>query len=142
MPFADIQVNDPNWKAIQRIGLTGFLKAGIVNGKANFSPESEVSVAEIKEPIKEFYYKAQIWFDDHKEPNMTLGSLISMICMVGNKSPENTKKEIEKRWMSSYQFKNKFDLNRNVTRREFAALVDSYLDVVDVNLDRAGRVIR
>ncbi|SMC74889.1 Rossmann-fold NAD(P)-binding domain-containing protein [Pedobacter nyackensis] len=142
MPFADIQANDPNWKAIQRVGLTGFLKAAIVNGEASFSPESEVTIAEIKVPLKEFYYKAQIWFDDHKEPNMTLGSLISMICMVGNKAPENTKKEIEKKWASTYQFKNKFDLNRNVTRREFSALVDGYLDLIEVNLDRTGRVIR
>jgi hypothetical protein len=142
MPFADIQANDPNWKAIQRVGLTGFLKAAIVNGEANFSPELEVTTAEIKAPIKEFYYKAQIWFDDYKEPNMTLGSLISMICMVGNKAPENTKKEIEKKWESLYQFKNKFDLNRNITRREFSALVDGYLDLVNVNMDRTGKVIR
>lgn len=142
MPFADILNNDPNWKSIQFVGLSGFLKANLVNGRANFNPEQEVTIAEIKAPLKEFYYKAQIWFDDHKEAKMTVGALLDMICMVGNKSPETTEAEVRKRWKSRYQFKNEFDLNRNATRREFAVLVDEYLSPFEVKIDRSGRVIR
>lgn len=142
MPFADIAHGDPNWKAIQFIGLSGFLKASFVNGEAHFNPEQAVSTAEVKAPIKEFYYKAQIWFDDYKGANLTVGAALDMVCVVGNKAPENTKAEVKKRWTSGYHFKNEFDLNRNITRREFAVLVDEYLIPFKVNIDKSGRVIR
>jgi hypothetical protein len=142
VPFADVDYRDPSWRAIQYIGLTGFLKAGFVDGKTNFIPELVVSTAEIREPLKEFYYKAQIWFDDYKEENMTLGSTISMICMVGNRAQENTRAEIKKMWTTVYHFKHDFDLNREINRREFAVLVDAYLNPFSVNVDKTGRVIR
>lgn len=142
MPFADIQPQDPNWKPIQFVGLSGFLKAVPMNGKANFFPERAVSTAEIKEPVKEFYYKAQIWFDDYKGANMTIGSLLDMICMVGNKGLEHTRTAVQKKWKTSYQFKNEFALNREVTRREFSVLVDEYLNPFNVNIDKSGRVVR
>lgn len=142
MPFADIPNQDPNWKPIQLTGLSGFLKAVTVNGEANFFPERTVSTAEVKEPLKEFYYKAQIWFDDYKEANMTIGSLLDMICMVGNKGLESTKTAVQKKWKTSYQFKNEFDLSRELTRREFSVLVDEYLNPFGVNIDKSGRVIR
>lgn len=142
MPFADIKVTDSNWKSIQLLGLSGFLKADIVNGVANFKPEQLVSTAEIKEPIKEYYYKAQIWFDDNKEPQMTIGSTLSLVCYVGGKSPKNTEDEIKKNWSKLYNFKTEYDPKRNITRREFAALVNDYLKPFSVNIDKSGRVTR
>ncbi|WEK19296.1 MAG: hypothetical protein P0Y49_21200 [Candidatus Pedobacter colombiensis] len=142
LPFADVEQGDPNWKSIQFIGLSGFLKVVLTNGDANFYPEQAVSTAEVKEPIKEFYYKAQIWFDDYKDVNITVGAALNMICMVGNKAPENTNAEVQKKWKSSYHFKNEFDLNRSITRREFAVLVDEYLNPFKTNIDKTGRVIR
>lgn len=142
IPFADIAFGDSNWSPIQYIGLSGFLKAVFTNGKANFMPNQLVTTAEIKEPVKDFYYKAQIWFDDYKEENMTLGATINLVCMVGNKAPENTRNEIKKKWGKQYQFKSDFDLNRPITRREFAVLADEYLNPFTVTLDKTGRVIR
>lgn len=142
VPLADIKVTDSNWKAIQFLGLSGFLKADIVNGVANFNPEQLVSTAEIKEPIKEYYYKAQIWFDDNKEPQMTIGSTLSLVCYVGGKSPKNTEDEIKKNWSKLYKFKTEYDPKRNITRREFAVLVNDYLKPFSVNIDKSGRVTR
>jgi hypothetical protein len=142
VPFKDIDQGDPNWTAIQYVGVSGFLKAGFVNGQANFMPDQEVTTLEVKEPIKEFYYKAQIWFDDYKEENMTIGSTISLVCMVGNKSPESTKELIKKKWEKTYQFKGNYDLNRSITRREFAVLIEEYLNPFTVSIDKTGRVIR
>lgn len=142
IPFADIAHHDPNRKPIQYIGLTGFLKAEFVNGAAHFMPGRVVTVAEIKEPLKEFYYKAQIWFDDYKEENMNLGATINMICMVGNRAQESTRAEVKKNWTRVYGFNKEFDLNRDISRREFAVLVDAYLNPFNVNIDKTGRVIR
>lgn len=142
VPFADIEFGDPNWTAIQYVGLSGFLKAGFANRQANFMPDQEVTTAEVKEPIKEFYYKAQIWFDDYKEEKMTIGSTISLVSMVGNKSPESTKELVKKKWEKQYHFKGNYDLNRPISRREFAVLIEEYLNPFTVSIDKTGRVIR
>nr|WP_068889727.1 hypothetical protein [Pedobacter panaciterrae] len=142
MPFADIKPTDTNWKAIQFLGLSGFLKTNIVNGVANFESERTVLTSEIREPIKEFYYKAQIWFDEHKESQMTLGSTLSLVCYVGGKSPKNTEDEIKKNWKTVYKFKTEYDPKRNITRREFAVLVNEYLKPFGVNTDKTGRILR
>lgn len=142
VPFADVSNIDSNWAAIQFVGLSGFLKGEIANGKLNFLPEKTVKTAEIRDMVKAYYYKAQIWFEDHKSEDMSIQSSLSLVCFVGNKSPEHTQAEVEKKWKKDYGFKNDFDLKRNVSRREFAVLINAYLKPFDVNIDAAGRVIR
>lgn len=142
MPFADIPNADSNWQAIQFIGLSGFLKAGIADGRASFMPDKPVTTAEVKEPIKEFYYKAQIWFDDYKPADMTIGGVLDLVCRVGNKSLETTREEVKKKWGKGYHFKTEFDEARVATRREFAVLVNEYLNPFVVNTDKTGRVLR
>ena len=142
VPYIDIQQPDTNWKAIQMVGLTGVIKGEIEENTIKFLPNKGVSTEEIKQPLKDFYYKAQIWFDDYKSPQMTIGSTIDMICYVGNKSIENTKKELAKKWKTTYQFKTDLDLNREINRREFAVLLQDYMPPFNVNIDPSGKVVR
>lgn len=143
MPFDDVKTADSSWLAIQKVGVTGILKAETKNEKLYFNPEIKVTDEEIKQPIKDYYYKAQIWFDDHKNVPMNLENTISMVCYVGNKAPEATKSEIERKWSKNYRFNSKFDLNKILTRREFSVIINEYLKPFDVvNVDRTGRVIR
>lgn len=142
VPYTDIKQPDTNWKAIQMVGLTGVIKGEMEDGVLKFSPNKLVSTAEVKQPIKDFYYKAQIWFDDYKNAQMTIGATIDMICYVGNKSVENTKKELEKKWKTTYQFKTELDPNRAISRREFAVLLQDYMPPFNVNIDPSGKVVR
>ncbi|TCC93823.1 hypothetical protein EZ428_03365 [Pedobacter frigiditerrae] len=142
MPFGDIKQPDTNWKAIQFVGVTGILKAEIDGKSAKFSPNKLVTTEEIRQPIKDFYYKAQIWFDDYKNSIMTIGSSLDMISYVGNKSLESMKKEIPKKWKTSYQFKTEFDLERQINRRELAVLLQDYMPPFNVNVDEKGKVVR
>jgi len=143
MPFEDIKVIDSNWLAIQKVGITGIIKAEIRQGKAYFNPEEEVSYDEIKQPIKDYYYKAQIWFDDHQNIPINLENTIAMVCYVGNKSVEATKTELQKKWNKTYKFTSKYDLKKVLSRREFAVIINEYLKPFDdVNVDKTGRVIR
>lgn len=142
VPFKDIDPADSNWKAIQFIGVTGVLKAGISGADAYFRPDQTVTTEEIKPVIKEYYYKAQIWFDDHKEQQMSIASVLDLVSVVGNKSLKNTTEEVKKKWKTMYHFKTEFDPGRIVTRREFAVLVSEYLKPFDVNIDKNGRVVR
>jgi hypothetical protein len=142
MPFEDIKNDDLNWKAIQMVGLTGVLKGDVNTDKVLFAPEKNVRVSEITQPLKEFFYKAQIWFDDHKDTTMTLSSALDLLCYVGNKAPESTKKEVEKKWKTTYKFTSDFDLAKSINRREFAVLLQDYLPPFNVNVDNKGKVVR
>jgi len=143
MPFEDIKAVDSNWLAIQKVGITGIIKAELKQGKAFFNPEKEVSYAEIKQPIKDYYYKAQIWFDDHQNVPINLENTVAMVSYVGNKSVDATKTELQKKWNKSYKFSSTYDLKKVLTRREFAVIINDYLKPFDeVNVDKTGRVIR
>ncbi|WP_129716949.1 hypothetical protein [Pedobacter sp. SYP-B3415] len=144
VPFADIAASDPNWRAIQQIGLPGIVK-GIKNGPAlEFQPDREITYQEIRQPMKDFYYKAQIWFDDFPEGPMTIEKVINMASYVGNKSPQTARAEAEKRWSSVYRFPGKFDAEKIATRREFAVLLYDFLTPkpFDVRVDKNGNVLR
>lgn len=143
MPFEDVTIADSNWLAIQKVSITGILKADIKNEKVYFNTEKQVTYDEIKQPIKDYYYKAQIWFDDHQNISINLENTISMVSYVGNKAVDATKTEIEKKWNKSYKFSSKYDLKKVLTRREFSVIINEYLKPFDVvNVDRTGRVIR
>jgi len=142
VPFADLAQVDSNWTAIQFVGLSGFLKGETVNGKLNFLPEKTVTTAEIRDMVKAYYYKAQLWFDDHQAVDMSIKSTLNLVCFVGNKSPEYTRAEVEQKWKKNYGFQTDFDWKRKISRREFAVLVNAYLKPFEVNIDASGRVIR
>ncbi|RYD79610.1 MAG: hypothetical protein EOP55_04355 [Sphingobacteriales bacterium] len=143
MPFDDVKIVDSNWLAIQKVGITGILKADIKNGKVYFNPEKEVTYDEVKQPLKDYYYKAQIWFDDHQNVPINLDNTISMVCYVGNKAVDATKTEIEKKWKKSYKFSSNYNLKKVLTRREFSVIINEFLKPFDlINVDRTGRVIR
>ncbi|WP_256002846.1 hypothetical protein [Pedobacter deserti] len=142
IPFEDVKPADTNWRAIQFAGLTGVLKASLNKGKAYFKPEEPVSVSEVKDVIKEYYYKAQIWFDDHKSDKLTAGDALSLICYVGGKAPESTEKQVRKNWNTSYGFKTPYNPSKVVSRRELAALMMDYLNPFNVTIDKTGRVLR
>ena len=142
IPFIDILQNDPNWKAIQFVGVTGVIKGQITKHGLLFLPEKLVTVEEIKQPFKDLYYKAQIWFDDYKSADLTVGAAIDMICYVGQKAPESTPKEIEKKWKTVYKLNSTFDLKKQITRREFAVILQDYMPPFNVNVDKMGKVVR
>ncbi|MES2829070.1 MAG: hypothetical protein V4687_12980 [Bacteroidota bacterium] len=142
IPFEDVIELDSNWKAVQFVGLSGILKADVKEGKAFFNPEAKVSALEIKQPFKDFFYKAQIWFDDHKEEQISIGSALDLICYTGGKKLETTKAEVIKNWKKLYKFNSDFDEKRIITRREFSVLLHSYNNPFNVNVDVTGRVSR
>lgn len=142
LPFEDVVTADSNWKAVQFIGLSGFLKGVLSSGRLTFMPNKEVNTEEVKEPIKAYFYKAQIWFEDYKAPQMTISSTLDLVSKIGNKSPENTWNEVKKKWKTTYGFTTEFEPSRNITRREFAVLVYEYLNPFNVNVDPTGRVVR
>ena len=143
IPFDDVKTTDSNWLAMQKIGITGIIKADFRGEKIYFNPSKDVNYDEIKQTLKDYYYKAQIWFDDYQNVPINLENLISLVCYVGNKSVEATKTELEKNWNKAYKFDSKYDLKKVLTRREFSVVINDYLKPFDrINVDKDGRIIR
>lgn len=139
MPFSDIKYADSNFAAIQRIGITGLLKGKAVQGKLLFQPDSLISAEEVRQPMREFYSRSQLWFADNKVGKFTLEDILSLIKFTASRGGElNT--EVENAWKKSFKFSGDFDLKRVITRREFAVLADAYLKPFNVRVDIAGNL--
>lgn len=139
MPYADVKPADSNWRAMQEIGISGILKVVLTQDSALFKPQQLVTLNEIVEPMKALFYKAQIWFDDHKNAPMTLENVVSMVSYVGNKSEAATMNQIQRNWNESAS---PFNIKKELTRSEFSAIVKDFLKPIDVTVDKVGRVIR
>ncbi|WP_410221758.1 hypothetical protein [Pedobacter sp.] len=142
IPFADVPINNPNWGAIQKTGVMGVIKGQTEDNQLYFIPEKEITTEEIKQPLKDHFYKAQIWFDDHTKPFLTLNDALDLVCYIGNKARESSEKEAQKKWKITYGFKTDFDLNKTVTRQELAVLLQDFSPPFLVTTDKEGNIQR
>ncbi|WP_342646720.1 FAD-dependent oxidoreductase [Mucilaginibacter sp. CSA2-8R] len=146
MPFSDVPLADPNFRAIQQVSATGMLH-GIpqVNGKTaaiRFKADTTVTTAEVEPVIKEIYTRAFLWFNKVKPgEQFTLGNLISFISEITLSEPKPLQAKIEKDWQATYKFKQPFDMNHPLTRREFAVLTNKYLNPFARTVDLSGKLI-
>ncbi|MEJ7779851.1 MAG: hypothetical protein WKF68_09675 [Daejeonella sp.] len=144
IPFSDIQVNDANFPAFQRMGVSGLLKPMIVkegnHHVIKFDTAGVVTAGQLRAPLREFYSRSQIWFADNKMDVMTIEDAISLFMFTATRG-EELKKEIEEGWKESFKFNSTFDLKRQITRKEFAILADRYLQPFNVRVDLAGNLL-
>ena len=139
LPFTDIHVTDPHTAAIQHIAATGILKGDLKNNKLYFMPDSTVSSEEIRQEMKSYYMRSQIWEPGKKIERLSLNNVLDLIKICGARGNE-LDKEVEKAWETSFGFKAKFDLNKAVTRRQFAVLIDSYLKPFTTRINAEGKI--
>lgn len=144
IPLSDIQVNDPNFQAFQRMALSGLLKPVITkDGHLNiikFDTAGTFSSEQLRAPMREYYSRSQLWFADNKKDVMTIEDAISLFMFTATRGNELTK-EIEDGWKESFKFDSKFDLKRPITRKEFAILADEYLLPFKTRVDFAGNLL-
>jgi len=137
--FDDVALSDSLAVSIMKVAITGILKGKLKDNKFLFLQDSTVSSDEIRQPIREYYSRSQIWFLDHKVEKLTLEDVLSLIKFTGNRGNE-LDKEVERGWKSSLKFDGKFDLKKTITRRQFARLVDLYLRPFDRLIDLNGNL--
>ena len=145
LPFTDIS-GDPYWRAIQQVCATGMLRGRqrVIKNKEQFlfQPDSIVTTAEIKPVLTEIYTRAFLWFNIAKPgKEFTVGNLLSFISELTLTDPDNLQRKIEKEWSAQYKFKLAFDMERPITRREFAILANQYLNPFARAVDLDGRIV-
>jgi len=146
LPFTDIPQKDPDWRAIQQVCATGLLKGTqeLTGDKVQFlfKPDSLVSTSEVQPVLKEIYTRAFLWFGKEKPGDkFTVGNLLSFISDYTLTDPLTLKLRIQKDWKIHYKFKQDFDINRQVSRREFAVLANRFLNPFARTVDLNGRLV-
>ncbi|RYD72203.1 MAG: hypothetical protein EOP53_22335 [Sphingobacteriales bacterium] len=145
-PVTDIAFTDPYFRAVQQVCATGLLR-GIqkTEGKCVvviFEPDSAVYTEDIKPVFTELYTRTFLWFNKVKPgKQFTVGNLLSFISEITLNDPETLQLTMQKNWKTAYKFKTDFDLNRPVTRYEFAALANKFLNPFARKVDLTGKVI-
>jgi hypothetical protein len=146
MPFTDIPQKDPHFRAIQQVSATGMLK-GIpqTNGNAielHFEPNDIVNTEEIKPVLTDIYTRAFLWFNKEKPGDkFTMGNLLSLISDYTLTDPKTLQIALQKAWTTQFKLTGSFDLNRPVTRLEFAVLTNRYLNPFAKTIDLSGRIV-
>ena len=144
-PYSDIELNDPNFLAFQRMGLSGLIRPKIEKdgnlNKIRFDTAGTISATELRSPMKEFYTRSQIWFADNRNATLSIGDAISLFMFTASRG-EELKKEIEEGWKVSFKLNSDFDIKRNITRKEFAILAERYLQPYNVRVDLAGNLLQ
>jgi len=146
LPITDVTQKDPHWRAVQQICATGLLK-GVqkTNGdkiEIHFEPDDVVSTEEIKPFLLELYTRAFLWFNKEKPGDkFTVGNLLSLISDYTLTDPKTLQLHLQKAWTPQFKLTGTFDLNRPVTRMEFAVLTNKYLNPFAKTVDLSGRVI-
>lgn len=141
IPFQDVDIQDPNFAAIQRIGATGILKGTIVTNDSaetfEFRPDDPVDAEEIKPVLLNLYTRSQIWFRDNKHQELTLADVLSLIKFTALRGDE-LDREVEKGWLQQFHFKGEFNPEQEINRAQFAVLLDYYLKPFNVRIDETG----
>jgi hypothetical protein len=146
LPFTDVPQKDRDWRAIQQVCATGLLR-GVEqvtgnNAQFQFEPDSIVSTAEVQPVLTEIYTRAFLWFGKEKPgEKFSLGNLLSFISDYTLTEPIVLKARIQKEWKALYKFEPYFDLNRAVTRREFAVLANKFLNPFARTVDLNGGMV-
>ncbi|OKS89095.1 FAD-dependent oxidoreductase [Mucilaginibacter polytrichastri] len=147
LPLSDIPLADPDFRAIQQVSATGLLQTKMQASTGNtlkvvFAPDSLVRTAEVKPVINEIYTRGFLWFNKTKPgAYITVGNLLSFISEITLAEPKPLQTDLQKQWKSKYKFKDNFDLNRPVTRREFAVLANKFLNPFARQVDLSGKLI-
>lgn len=137
LPYSDVDVTDPAWASIQRIGATGILKGEGKNiGWRNhtlFHPEQSISEDSLLSGLKEIY-DVSIAGDVSPANPEFLNKLLKQV---------DDRIEIsDSKWESfesTYQL-SPFEKNRALSRREIAVLLDKLLNPFALEVDLNGEL--
>ncbi|MGI4751642.1 MAG: FAD-dependent oxidoreductase [Janthinobacterium lividum] len=146
LPFTDVLQNDPQFIAIQKIGVTGLLQ-GVQKAKGGsafvfFMPDSVVNTAEIKPVLSEIYTRSFLWFNKNRPAEFfTIGNMLSFIEELNLRDEKTFRLQIQNNWKTKLHLKSDFELSRPITRREFSALADVYLKPFDRSVDLTGKLL-
>jgi len=141
VPYQDVAVDDRFATAIQKVGLTGIWQESLSSGKYLLNKRDSISFENVRPEFNQLYSRSQIWFLDNTGDYLTWKDAISLVKYVGQRGDE-LNKQIEQDWSRKLQFEGSFDLDRYISKYEFAVIVDKYCNPFVVRINAQGKIIR
>jgi len=142
LPFVDITQKDRDWRAIQQVGATGLLKGRSDISGFVFMPDAPVRTEDIRPVLTEIYARAFLWLNKEKPgEKFTVGNTLSLISDYTLTDPLVLNSRVKNDWKTRYKFKLDFNEKRQITRREFAVLINRYLNPFARTVDLNGRLV-
>lgn len=142
MPFQDISIEDSNFPYLQRFSISGVLKGEInENGRYCFMKDKEVKQNEVKEVFEEMHSRSKVWFLDHDIDLFTWGDLLSYIQFVSFRG-EELKTTIKKDYQKVFKFQGDFFEEKNISRYEFATIMDKFSSPYQIKINQEGEIVR
>jgi hypothetical protein len=149
LPYLDLPVYGKHFKVLQRIGATGILRGrGINAGWSNqtwFDADSVLYTDQLKEGLLDFYSQFTINYKERtisiEESLKIIFELMQFLNMQSGNLPVNEFiLQQSGQWGEKWGLEN-FDLQREITRKEFAVLIDAFMDPFNtVNIDIKGNL--
>jgi len=142
LPFVDVKADNRYRRVVQQIAATGLLKGEPVKDGLLFNPDAKVTTEEIKPVLTEIYTRAFLWFNKEKPAaQFTIGNLVSLMSEMTLSEPQTLQVNMRNDWNGKYHFTSSFDVNRPVTRMEFAVLVNQFLNPFARTVDLEGNIV-
>ncbi|GAB1416636.1 FAD-dependent oxidoreductase [Paludibacter sp.] len=132
MPYLDLPLSDKHFKALQRVGATGILRGEGKNvGWSNqtwFNADSLLTVEQLKDGLYEF---CELDIQDQPEL-ISIGQATNIINEIADMF--NIKKYSANEFEDAWNKLNlcNYDINRILTRKEFAVLLDFAIDPFNI----------
>ena len=139
-PVLDIKTTDKAWYPVQKIIASGVLKFDFEKGL--FNNDELVSGNDIKAVLADLYPRSRIWFIENKVETISVNNVISLFSFVTGRDAITIKQEFEADWKSKYEFLSIYQADKNITKLEFAILMDNYMAPFNVNVDFNGYFLR
>lgn len=139
-PVLDVKITDKAWYPVQKIIASGLLKFDFETGL--FNNNEQVNSADIKTVLIDLYPRSRIWFIENKVETLTVSNLISMISFVTGRDPIAIQQEFVADWKNKYEFSSAYQIDHQITKLEFAVLMDNYMAPFNINVDFNGYFLR
>ena len=139
-PVLDVKITDKAWYPVQKIIASGLLKFDFETGL--FNNNEQVNSADIKTVLIDLYPRSRIWFIENKVETLTVSNLISMISFVTGRDPIAIQQEFVTDWKNKYEFSSAYQIDHQITKLEFAVLMDNYMTPFNINVDFNGYFLR
>ncbi|ADY53452.1 hypothetical protein Pedsa_2913 [Pseudopedobacter saltans DSM 12145] len=140
-PVVDIPENDFAFFPVQRIIGSQILRHDFVTGK--FNPEGLVNKNDIKDILSELHPRSRIWFIENPSvSDLTLKETISLISFIGGKESYSIEDELKRSWKDKFKLNSDYSLDKFITKKEYAILMDLYLAPFSVRVNMEGLFIK
>lgn len=143
LPYLDVEMNDPMFKPLQRIGSTGILKGiGKSVDWANqmwFRADTVLLANELEGILDVYPYVDKQQFE--KSNTLSVQESIELIRNIAHKEGIEFKEDKIKELWADFGLKN-LDDNRSILRGEMALLIDQILNPFAKKIDISGKYIQ